>query len=407
MVAGLMAAAVLVVGVAIGIAAGSAAGSPTPSPIAVIPSPSPSPAPSAGPTPSPSPSPAPIPSATATPLPTPTPEPTPVLVAAPLTGRPVSEALASRHPIAVMIDDLYAARPQSGLSQASVVWHAPAEGGIPRYMALFAEGNPTQVGPIRSARMYYIAWAAEWNAVFVHAGGSPQAIDYLATAKGRGDVVYNADALRGNGSRYTWRVPWRPAPHNVYSNAKNLRAWVKRVGAKPVDEDPVWRFAPDADLSLRPEGGRIVVPYPYNKIRYRYNRASNTYLRTVSVEGKQVDRATKVRIAPKNVIVMFMRFGPLDDGSHKGRLEADYIGSGKAYIATNGKTIVGTWVKKSMKGPTRFYDKAGKPVTLTIGQTFVQVVPRGTAITIEDGKVPAPAASPTASPATSPPPAIP
>jgi hypothetical protein len=394
--AGLLAVVVLVVGVAIGIAAGSAAGPPSSSPVAVVTSapatPTPSPEPSSSATPPPTPPPS------ATPLPTPTPEPTPVLVAAPLTGRLVTEARASRHVIAVMIDDLYAARPQSGLSEASVVWHAPAEGGIPRYMALFAEGDPPQVGPIRSARMYYIAWAAEWNAVFVHAGGSPQAIDYLATSKGRGDVVYNADALRGSGHNFTWRVNWRLAPHNVYSNHKRLRAWVRKVGAGPNESGPAWKFAPDADLALRPEGGRITVPYPYNKVVYRYHRASNTYLRSVSVEGKQVDRATKVRIAPKNVIVVFMRFGPLDDGRHKGRLEADFIGSGKALIATNGKTIVGTWEKKSMKGPTRFFDKAGNRVTLTIGQTFVQVIQRGTAVTYQNGTVPAASPLPSASP---------
>src|SRR5207342_3908734 len=112
----------------------------------------PSALPSADPTASPSP----------TPLPTATPVPTPVLVPAPLTGRMVTQAVAAHHPIAVMIDDLRAARPQSGLNSASVVWQAPAEGGIPRYMAIFQEKLPKLVGPVRSSRLYYIAWAAEW-----------------------------------------------------------------------------------------------------------------------------------------------------------------------------------------------------------------------------------------------------
>jgi hypothetical protein len=99
---------------------------------------------------------------------------------------------------------------------------------------------------------------------------------------------------------------------------------------------------------------------------------------------------------------MFMRFGPLNGGDKKGRLEADYIGSGKALISTNGKTIRGTWAKKSMKGPTRFFDKAGNPVTLTIGQTFVQVVRTGTAVTFVNGKAPAPSPSPSGSPGVSP-----
>jgi hypothetical protein len=320
---------------------------------------------------------------------------------APLTGRLVEEPLARRHPIAVMIDDLWAARPQSGLSQASVVWHAPAEGGIPRYMAIFAEGDPKSVGPIRSARMYYIAWAGDWNAVYVHAGGSPQAIAYLRTNKARGDVVFDANVFH-YGQRYSWRIKSRRAPHNIYSDSKHLRALAKRVGAKPIDRGPAWVFAPDADLARRPVGGSITVPYPANKVVYKYHRESNTYRRSVSGEGKQVDASNKARIAPKNVVVMFMRFGPLNGGDSKGRLEADYIGSGPALISTNGKTIRGTWTKKSMKGPTRFFDRAGNPVTLTIGQTFVQVVRAGTKVTFVNGKVPVPSPSPSGSPGVSP-----
>ena len=83
-----------------------------------------------------------------------------------------------------------------------------------------------------------------------------------------------------------------------------------------------------------------------------------------------------------------MSFAPLNDGSKKHRLEAQFIGQGPAWISTNGKTIKGTWKKTSMTSPTRFYDKAGNLVTLTVGQTFVQVMPRGSKITIKDGKVP-------------------
>jgi hypothetical protein len=86
---------------------------------------------------------------------------------------------------------------------------------------------------------------------------------------------------------------------------------------------------------------------------------------------------------------MVMAFGRLDDGSRKNRLEAQFIGRGTAWIATNGTTIKGTWRKASMTGPTRFFDADGKPVTLTVGQTFIQVMPRGSKITIKDGKVPA------------------
>jgi hypothetical protein len=128
-------------------------------------------------------------------------------------------------------------------------------------------------------------------------------------------------------------------------------------------------------LAERPEGGTIQVKYLANTITYRYDRATNTYRRSVTGEAREKDAGTGKLIAPKNVIVMRVRFGALNDGHpSKHRLEATVIGSGKAWISTNGQTIVGTWKKTSVTGPTRFFDKAGKPVTLTAGQTFIQVM---------------------------------
>ena len=312
----------------------------------------------------------------------------------------ISEKASQRHPIAVMIDDLSAARPQSGLQSASIVWHAPAEGGIPRYMAIFADTLPEDVGPVRSSRQYYIAWAAEWKAVYVHAGGSPQALATLRE-KGRGQYVYNADEFRYN--RYFRRIPERFAPHNLYSNLVNLRKLSAAVGAKPGPMEAKWKFAPDAPLEERPVGGSITVSYPANTITYKYNREANTYRRSVSVEGTQHDASNGKRIAPKNVIVMLMDFHPLNDGSHKNRQEAQFIGEGRAFVFTNGKRIKGTWQKNKITGPTRFFDADGKPVTLTVGQTFVQVLDLGSTVTYKKGKVPPDAtASPSPTPTPTP-----
>jgi Protein of unknown function (DUF3048) N-terminal domain/Protein of unknown function (DUF3048) C-terminal domain len=286
-----------------------------------------------------------------------------------------------------MIDDQAAARPQSGLNAASVVWHAPAEGGIPRYMAVFQEELPKELGPVRSARSYFIAWAAEWRAVYVHSGGSPQALRTLRE-KGNGQLVYNADEFR-YGNRFE-RISSRFAPHNLYTNEKELRKLSAATGAESGPLEPVWKFDPDAPLAERPSGGRIVVSYPYNRITYAYHRASNTYYRSVTGEGKQFDAGDGERVAPKNVVIMLMRFGPLNDGSNKNRLEADVVGSGRAWISTNGRTIKGTWKKTKTTGPTRFFDRDGKQVHLTVGQTFVQVLPTGSKVTIRPGEEPSP-----------------
>ena len=390
-VAALLAGIALAAGIVVGLATASL-GSPGASPSASVPlvaGPSPQPNhPSSGPVePPPSGNPG------VTPPPSPTPKPTPTLVHAPLTGRLVDPRIAQRHPIAVMIDDLSPARPQSGFNSASVVFQAPAEGGIPRYMMVFQDRTPTAVGPVRSARYYYIAWAAQWRAMYVHVGGSPQAMQTLA-AQGQGQLVYNADEFRWGG-KYLWRVPQRLAPHNVYSDGKRLRELLKRVGAQDGELAPAWRFRADKPLAQRPIGGTIDMGYPANHIRYDYDRRTNTYRRSVTKEGPQVDAADGRRVAPKNVVIMLVRFGPLNDGHpEKHRLEANVIGSGQAWIATNGRTIKGTWRKSSLTGPLRFLDGKGRPVKLTIGQTFVQVLRTGSVVSVKDGKMPAPQAKP-------------
>jgi len=281
-----------------------------------------------------------------------------------------------------MVDDHWNARPQSGFNEASVVWQAPAEGGIPRYMLVFGEGDPPAVGPVRSARVYFVEWAAEWDAVYVHVGGSPGAMSLLRQ-KGQGQLVYDADEFRW-GRTHLWRTTDRRAPHNVYTDGEHLRALADRLGAEDVEASPAWSFAPDAPLWRRPAGARIEVAYAYNRIAYRYDRAANAWRR--SVGGKaQRDAADDRVVAPANVVIMEVAFGSLGP-DQKGRLEAANVGTGRAWIATNGTVTEGTWRKDSVAEPTRFYDAEGRPATLTVGQTFVQVVPPGTPLKIVAGK---------------------
>jgi hypothetical protein len=276
-----------------------------------------------------------------------------------------------------MIDDLGPARPQSGFSAASIVWQAPAEGGIPRYMLIFQSRTPTDVGPVRSSRYYYIAWAAEWRALYAHSGGSPQALATLR-AQGNGQLVYNADEFRWGGSFR--RVRNRLAPHNLYTTGAQLRRLAKTVGAADGSIQPAWQFAADAPLGQRPKGGSITTAYPDNAIRYTYDRTTNAYIRSVTGEKVQHDASTGKVVAPKNVVIMLMHFGPLNDNHPaKRRLEADVVGQGTAWIATNGITVKGTWRKASLTAPTLFYGPDGKRVTFTAGQTFINVMQLGLA----------------------------
>ncbi len=371
----------LIAGISGGIVmATSMAGSPSPSTVGGIqPTPSPAAASESPPPPTPS--------------PTPTPEPTPRLVQAPLTGRSVTEAVAAQHPIAVMVDDHADARPQSGFNDADVVWHAPAEGGIPRYMLIYQSTIPSTIGPVRSARQYHVEWAAEYRALFAHVGGSPGSIRTLRE-QGNGQLVYDADEFRWGGSNgYFWRIRARVAPHSVYTDGVHLRALADRLGAVDGPIEAPWQFAPDVPLALRPTGGSIDAPFRTNQVGYDYDRESNTWIRRVSGASPQVDATDGDVIAPKNVIVMLVKFGPLNDGHpEKQRLEAEIVGSGTAWIATNGRAIQGEWRKASVTSPTQFFTAEGEPVTLTIGQTFIQVVETGTTVTVvpgtERGRIP-------------------
>ncbi len=238
----------------------------------------------------------------------------------PLTGRLVTPAVAARHPIAVMIDDLSPARPQSGFSAASIVWQAPAEGGIPRYMMVFQENIPGDVGPVRQlALLLHRVGRRAARGLRPRrrlAAGSRHAPRRRATASSSTTPTSSAGAAPSGGSR-----PASP-PHNLYTTGKQLRRLVAQVGAKDGPIKWPWTFAPDAPLEQRPVGGRITVNYLANAIRYDYDRTTNTYLRSNTSEKKQIDASTKQRVAPKNVIVMLMHFGPLNDGSKKHRLEA-------------------------------------------------------------------------------------
>ena len=307
--------------------------------------------------------------------PSPTPAATPPTVPAPLTGLPISPEAALLRPIAVMIDDDVHARPQSGFSAASIVWQAPAEGGVPRYMMIFQDKIPEGVGPVRSSRQYYIEWASEWTAMYVHHGGSPQALATLA-AKGHGSWVFNADGFRWSG-RYLWRTHDKASPHNVYTDGKNLRSLAKRLKAVDGPVEPIWAFAPAVPGATHPEGAVITVTYPYEKITYRYDALTNRYVRYLNKsKTPQVDGADGQVVAPTNVVILRMQFGPLNDGHpKKHRLEAHDVGKGQAWISTNGVTVKGTWKKASPTAPTLLFGPDGERFTLTAGQTFVQVIP--------------------------------
>ncbi|MEX2010827.1 MAG: DUF3048 domain-containing protein [Chloroflexota bacterium] len=308
-----------------------------------------------------------------------------------LSGIPTTAELAHRYPIAVMIDDSPAARQQAGLSVASIVWQAPAEGNIPRYMAIFQSGTPPRIGPVRSARLYFVRWAAEWKAVYLHAGGPPPLRAFLA---GRQSLVLDVNG------RATSRVGFRAAPHNLYTDGLRIRRFAEQAlptsklaydPSEPGRLQPFRDAAPESERG--PDRGTIGVTYTSGKVSYRYDRASNTWLR--SVDGREQHDAlatanrgngtigTGPRIAPTTVVVMVVpiRRSKTIEGPALGRLEADSIGTNTAWVFADGRVTKGKWRKASPTDRTRFFDAGGREIAFPRGQIFVQVVPTASAAT--------------------------
>jgi len=283
---------------------------------------------------------------------------------------------------------------RSGRSPASAsagrpFWQAPAEGGIPRYVALYQTADPPSVGPVRSSRVYFIGWAAEWNALYVTSAARRRRWRCSPRRQGAAGRVERRRVPVGRDVHLAHHTAVR-APQNTYSDGAHLQALSTAVGAPPVpDQAPVWRFGRDAPLAERPDGrlDRRAVPRQPYRVRLR-----------PQVEHLPADRDR--RGVPRSTAGTGARVGAEecrdhDDGvsrrsttaAARRRLEAAQVGSGRAWIATNGRTIAGTWRKDSFTAPTLFFGPDGSPVILTAGQTFVQVVPTGTAITIADGVV--------------------
>jgi hypothetical protein len=296
-----------------------------------------------------------------------------------LDGVEAPSNLAHRLPVAIMIDDNIVARPQSGFSTASIVYQAPADGGEDRYMMIFQEGNASDIGPVRSARPYFVYWAAEYKAMYGHFGGDVVTLQQTIPAMVKS--IYNMDALSLGSCPYH-RITTRGSPHNAYTNTSEMyRCGKKRGYPSEYQKLPARPFKADMAADQRPASQSIAVPYRTGDIAYTYEPATNSYLR--SVDGKlQTDPANGQQVKARNIIVMFQAV-TTDSTTEPGhnRPVVHNVGSGKAIVFHEGKAIVGTWKKTSNTALTRFYDAGGKEIPLVRGQIYIQSVPPATAVT--------------------------
>lgn len=316
------------------------------------------------------------------PAPSPSPSTGPALSSdvARLDGVRTDPTLAGRLPLAIMIDDNVAARPQAGFNAASIVYQAPADGGEDRYMLVFQEGDANLVGPVRSGRPYFVRWATEFRAAFGHYGGDAKTLQQVIPPID-GKLIFDVDALRNGGAAFH-RVSSRAAPHNAYTSTVAFRRIAGRAGAPAsmVEGLPTWTFIDDGPLAERPSSGSISVPYGRGVVGYSYDRNANAYLR--SVAGRpQIDAGDGKRVVARNVIVLFMAlsYDPQSEPGHR-RPVLGQIGSGAALVFRDGASIKATWRKDAIGGLTRLYAANGVEIALVRGRIFIQVVPIGTKV---------------------------
>jgi hypothetical protein len=269
------------------------------------------------------------------------------------------------HPLAVMVENAPDARPQSGLGSADIIFEAMAEGGISRFMAVYVDGDAAVVGPVRSARHYFVNLAAELGASVVHVGASP--LGYVSI------TWYGLQSLDETFAQPGfWRSRARFAPHNAYTSVQGARAALDSRGPLPNGSWAGFSFKDPARAYQGPPTAAVALDYqPWGyHVEYRYDAASNRYARFM--EGApHVDAESHVQLQAANVVVLSVNAWVIDAA---GRLDMAQVGNGPAVFFEDGVAIDGSWSKATTGAATQFQDRSGNSVHFNPGPIWVQLI---------------------------------
>ncbi len=303
------------------------------------------------------------------------PTPTPAPFRYPLTGLGSQTEMVTR-PYMVMVENSPQARPQSGLQQADIVFEILAEGEITRFVSVFQSHPAETIGPVRSIRPYFVELGEMLDAVIVHAGWSQDAMNLLQSHK-----LNHLDQVYGDHAFY-WRASDRKAPHNLYTStakiaegaeARNFRKEWKQYGLLFAGQG----VSPVAAALGATSATHVQIPYIRGYVvSYDYDTSKEVYLR--SMDGQpHVDKETGDQLHTRNLLVLEAKHAVLDK---EGRRSVDVTGPGKGTLLQEGKALDVTWRQKD--GMLRVY-AGDSEVPLLPGNTWVQVVPEGTALQME------------------------
>ena len=282
----------------------------------------------------------------------------------PLTGEVIEEKMSELPQVfAVMVENAADAWPLVGVDQAFLVIEAPVEAGIPRFITFFTEETTAEkLGPVRSARPYYLDWALGIDAIYTHVGGSPEALDLISEL----DVI---DVNQFFESEYFYRQTWggRYAPHNVFTDGELLRGILDEFELG----EPEYTFWEFDDRESRgnssaavdfADGSTYDVRWEYDVGRNQYQRYQGSYPMLMEDEAE---------IWVDNVIVLATDIRTIDA---VGRKELLTVGAGDAYVLQNGEGFLGIWEKDGHDGQLRILTTNGYEVSMNAGKTWIQVV---------------------------------
>ena len=277
-------------------------------------------------------------------------------VRSPFTGEPVRSL---NRVLAVKIDNIVHARPQTGLTRADIVYVLPVEGGLSRFLAIFSSDYPAVVGPVRSAREDDLQVLRQFGRpAFAYSGATPALLRYIhRTAR----IV---DLYAGTASGY-YRDNNRVAPYNLYAHTGQLLA--QAVGASRA-RDIGFRFGPP------PPGGTVTrsapVSYPAASFRFTWSAARGGWL--VSMDGRQAVTTDGGPLAPATVVIQhttvrtsrFLEYG-------KRPPFAESVGSGTAEVLRDGRAWMTRWSRRNQEAGTTFTTASGQPMTFAAGQVWI------------------------------------
>ena len=282
-------------------------------------------------------------------------------------------------PIAVMIDNHSGAWPQAGLNQAYMVYEIIVEGGETRLMALFKGVDVDKIGPVRSARHYFIDYAMENDAIYTHFGESPQADSDIKRYS-----IDEIDGIAEDGTTF-WRVKDKAAPHNAVTSMEKLKQSAKNKKYQMTsNKEIVLNYTTD-EINLEEGQSAITVTIPHSQlqtVRYEYDEENKVYKRYARNKA-QTDWDTGDAVTTKNIIITFCDNYTLTDTENKGRQGLKNIGTFDGYYITNGRAIKIKCIKSARDEQTVYQTLDGNEIEVNDGNTFVNICPISADVTIE------------------------